>query len=333
MNFDIISICSLFVGVIGIIFGVFIALRNRQVYKPILRFSPGITYVKAPKYRRILLKKPISTIIFGASLSPKCHGYFALPFCLENTSKLSIHDIRLSLHYSSKHLLTERMVQREFGQKVEIFPENIQRQTTVYGEVGHVTYDFPIMRPGEKFVLADPLKVSFLKDVTKEISDGKKEASFFERMKKIEHLVAFFPVDIFLYSENCPPQSHRINVMCFNIDSLDELQKMSSPILDAFWGGKYPRAGIYLIPPWKKFIKSEFGEIIIPELHKVRGKTSQHIFVENPLESSGAFIDMPLPAWDYYTESGPDVEPYYDPFLSAILSRIRKLRAKKSIKR
>jgi len=44
MNFDIISILSLIVGVIGILFGVFVALRNRQIYKPILRFSPGFTY-------------------------------------------------------------------------------------------------------------------------------------------------------------------------------------------------------------------------------------------------------------------------------------------------
>lgn len=333
MNFDIVSFCSLIVGVIGILFGVFVALRNRQVYKPILRFSPGITYAQAPKYCRILLKKPISTIIFGASLSPQSHGYFALPFCLENTSRLPIHNIRLSLYYSPKHLLTEKMVQREIGQKVRIFPEDFHRQVTVYGDVGYVTYEFPIMRPGEKFVLADQLKVPFFKHVTKEISDGKKEASLFERMKKIEHLTAFFPVDIFLYSENCPPQSHRINVMCFNIDSLDDLLKMSAPVLDAFWGGKYPRAGIYLIPPWKKFIKSEFGEIIIPELHKVKGKTTQHIFIENPLEASGALFDMVLPAWDYYTESGRDMGPYYDPLLSGTTSRIRKLRAKKSIKK
>jgi len=280
-----------------------------------------------------LLKKPISTIIFGASLSPHSHGYFALPFCLENTTRLPIHNIRLSLYYSPKNLLTEEMVQRELSQKVRIFPKDFDRQVTVYGDVAYVTYEFPIMRPGEKFVLADPLKVPFHKHISKDISDAEKEASLFERMKRIEHLIDFFPVDIFLYSENCPPQSQRINVMCFNIDSLDDLLKMSAPVLDAFWGGKYPRAGIYLIPPWKKSIKFEFGEIIIPELQKVKGKTTQHIFIENPLEASGGLIDMVLPAWDYYTESGHDVETYYDPLLSAITSHIRKLRAKKSSKR
>jgi hypothetical protein len=323
-----IEIISTAFGVIGTIFGIFIALRSKQVFKPELKITVGICYTREDIPRSFRSKK-ITTLFYGVKIPENSYGYFIFPFCIENTSKLPISDIRISLYYPPKNIVTEEMIQNEFLIKI-IANEKIFRDVTSIDETeyGCVTYELPIIRPGEQIVICDCIKFSVQNRDSTEKTEKSNHNNLHERMNKIDNLIDFFTLDINTYAATCNPHSQRINVFCFDTDNINDVIKLAKTAVNIFWGGKCPKPGIYFKPhPWKKLIKFELGEITIPILNNIHNGTNQ-IYIQDFIKSESGLVEMMLPTCNYYLEK-PSIEQYYSPIFNYITTYVKNIKSKK----
>ena len=186
-----------------------------------------------------------------------------------------------------------------------------------------------MLRPGEKLVVMDVGRFARESKLTEQCSSASHDVeslSLFQRLSGMEKFADFFVVDAFLYSRDCPPISRRVNVVWFNTGSLEELIVLVSRAEDAFWAGRYPKAGIYWKGmPWKKnWISKECAELIIPSLNRVRCTNGRDVYLEAPMESAGALVRIVMPSWNYYSTAGIDLEGYRVKTLSWFHSLVKR---------
>ena len=323
---DVIALISLIIGLIGTLFGVFIALRTKQINKPAIQFRPGTTQMRKKEIPRKYRNRVVSTIAYGARLPSQECGYILFPLIIENTSKLPVNNIRITLNYPSKYCVSKKEIEREIAPAVKLQEDSIDRKIQILSDIVSVTMEIQLLRPGEKLGFGDVIKL--LNEKHQQINMPE-VPQLSERIYKIGGVGSFFPIDIFIFSENCPPISYRVNLLWFNTNSLKEIQQLLPALLEEFWGGKYPKAGIYFSPlPWRRFFKNECAEIIIPDLVRVTNAKGKNIWIENPMESTGALVEMLMPSWNYYEENRKNIEKFYEPLSSAAIKFLRKSRQK-----
>ena len=321
---DEVSILSLAVGVLGFLFAVFVAIRSKQVHTATIEFKAGTTNVRKKEMPKKYRKHKISSIVYGAKLSEKDQGYFLFPLTLENTSKLPVKNIRVTLSYPARFCLSDSEIKKSLGEQYQLNKNPIEREIHVFSDWVSVIMRIPLLRPGENLAFGDAFKVS---TPSSKVCNPENEGALANAMYAIEKLGAFFTVDISIVSENCQPISYRTNVAWLNTSELEEVQSHIVDINRVYWGGRFPKAGVYFVPiPWKRIYKKECAEIIFPDLVKTSQRNGQNIYIEKPFESTGALAEMQMPTWNYYQEERRNVEFYYDPWATKLFEALRRLK-------
>lgn len=315
-----IAIISTFVGIVGTFFGILIGLRSKQVYKPVLTFNIGLLYANQdaiPKPDRKKIKKAtISTLIYGADICEGSEIMFACPYLLMNNSKLPISNITLQLEYTSRYAVENKgdraiIEGTDYGVVFGIpHVEDYRREVQVIHTEAQIRYTLSVLRPGEKIVIADGMRFK-TSSHNKKQSDNWGQimgAAIIKELKKINKLRDFCVVDVFLYSESCPPVSRRIKLFWFGTNSDKELASLTGRAALAFWGGKWPKPGLYFNPcPWKKLFVEEYGELVTPKLERISISKDRFFYLENPVESERNTFISKMPPWNYY-QSGEEVD-------------------------
>jgi len=302
-------------GIIGTIFGIFIALRSKKIYQPVLTFNIGLLYADQdaiPRlHKKVIKKATISTLIYGTNIPQNSEVAFQCPYLMINNSKLPIYNITLQLQYASKHAIKneEKIIGRGMDYKVVLGspPEYYKyREVQILDSMAQVRYTIPVLRPGEKIVIPDVIKFTQLNHCEKlDKGDYAVNRGLAKRLREIKKLYDFCIVDVFVYSESCPPLSKRIKLLWFDTNSIEELWSLVSDSVKVFWGGEWPKPGLYWTPlPWKKLIVEECGEAIIPKLEAVKTSKDRYFCWENPLESERNIFTLKMPPWNYYQLSG-----------------------------
>lgn len=308
-----IAIISAVVAIIGAGFGILIGLRSKQVFRPALSFNIGLLYMtemknEVPKkYKKLIKKSIISTLIYGAKVPPNSEVVFVCPYLLINDSKLPIHNIALQLEYPKKHAIENEVVikrgegyERVFGY-ASIGSES--REFQIIGPRAQIRYPIPLLRAGEKVAIGDMMRFSNIKHCGDSNGDIVVGSGLAKRLRKVKKLCDFCFVDVFVYSENCPPISERIKLLWFDTNSPKELAMLVSSSIKAFWGGHMLQPGLYFFPwPWFKLIQEECAEAAISKL-KVVKKQDRHFYWEYDLINSYRnMMVLQMPSWNYYQD-------------------------------
>lgn len=314
-----IGIIGVVVGIIGGGLGIFIGLKSKQVFRPVLTFNVGLLYAdqNAMPRKKLIKKADISALIYGANIPQNSEVAFLCPYLMINNSKLPIYNITLQLQYASKYIIKneEKIIGTiDKGMKHEVHFLSISSKWHKHREVQkfdsismvQIRYTITVLRPGEKIVILDPMKFTKFNRY-EELGNGDYIVSrgLSKKLREIEKLCDFCVADVFVYSESCPPLSKRIKLLWFDTNSQDELVSLANDATKAFWGGKWPKPGIYFSWPLSKdLIVKEYGEVIIPKLEVAEVSEDRYFYWENPLESESAIAIFVMPSWNYYQLSG-----------------------------
>lgn len=306
-----IAIIGAVAAIIGTGFGIFIGLRSKQVFRPVLTLSVGLLYANPnaiPKpYKKVVKKTTISTLIYGANVPQNSEVVLVCPYLLINSSKLPVSNITLQVEYPSKYAIEKEVVIREgmdykfaFGYRSEDYKS---REVQIFDSMAQIRCTIPVLRAEEKVVIPDIMKFTCV-NRCEESNNGdyviRRELA--KKLRKIKKLRDFCVVDVFVYSENCPPLSKRIKLLWFDTNSPKELGLLVGHSVKAFWGGKWPKPGLYFrLWPWEKFMVQEYGEAIIPKLKVVKTSKDRYLCWEkNPLKSERNIFILKMPPWNYY---------------------------------
>ena len=313
-----VAIIGAVTGIIGIVFGIFIGLRSKQVFRPVLTFNIGLPYYSAnqndiPKSKE-LKKATISTLIYCAKIPQNSEVVFACPYLFINNSKLPISNIILQLNYASRYAVdNETVIKGIVGDKevvvLGVDPKAYKcREVQILDSMAQIRYTIPDLRPGENVVIPDLMKFTTPKH--REELDNEEYGvtrRLAKKLREIKKLSDFCVIDVFVYSASCPPLSKRIKLLWFDANSAKELNSLVANAVKVFWGGNFPKPGLYF-HFWplnrKKLIVEEYGEVIVPKLEVVKTAKDGYFSWENPLESKRNIFILKMPPWNYYQLSG-----------------------------
>lgn len=210
----IITIISAVGGIAGVAFAVFVGLRSRQIFRPQLIFNVGLAYADED-VQKTIRKNIISTLIYGAKVPRDSEVSFMCPYLMVNNSKLPISNVTLQLQYASKYVIKNDEEIKGIVDKGTEYELHVlrsppdwfkRREVFILGSMAQVMYTIPVLRPGEAIVILDPMrfgKLSYCDE--KENEDYGINKKLAKRLRRIERLRDFCVIDIFIYSESCPP--------------------------------------------------------------------------------------------------------------------------------
>jgi len=302
------------VTIVAVGFAIFLGLRTRQVYRPAVVFNVGLLSTN-DEVRKTLKKGTVATLIYGADIPRGDEVGFAVPYTLMNHSKLPVHNLAVQLHYSPKYVVRnedrvsgvimrgEEALVAEFGGLPEA--EKV-REVEILGSMAQVRYSIPMIRPGERVVIPDPMRFANNRHIGQScgadygISEG-----LAQELRKTNKVSDFCVVDVFIYSESCPPQTCRVKLLWFDTNSADELSSLMMDALPVFWGGHFPEPGLYfhLWLPWKKekeLLVEEHAEATVASLERMRTSEGTCLWCEDPLKSGRNIFTLKMPPWNYY---------------------------------
>ncbi|MGB4845963.1 MAG: hypothetical protein WBP16_15965, partial [Ferruginibacter sp.] len=315
-----ISILSLVVGIAGLAFGIFVANRSKQTKRAILELKPCLSSIfeknENPKIGISKRKKKkyvdkLSSTIIGIDINEIGDFIFALPYLLSNNSEFPIHNISLLIEYPKCFEFVDNDDTKDFI-KIRKSKDLFNRQTSVTRFGIQVRYQVPVLRPGERVVILDPMNFKGDYKQNQSINDSEiSYAGLLMALSRIPNFLNLCVCDIIVLSETCSPISKRVKISLFKSKSLEELLSLSSDSVHAYWGGKMPRSGFYFRDPILNIRKKralyniEATELVQPNLAVHTKKRGGKIyFWEDITKFEGVVLGLNMPVWNYYQLTG-----------------------------
>jgi hypothetical protein len=97
------------------------------------------------------------------------------------------------------------------------------------GEISQVTYEIPLLRPGETVLISDfVIFIRTPKQTGRDsiVMDRSEEALLLKRLGKIDKFAGRFVIRAYLYSQNCAPITKQKTILWFRANTLEELQEL-----------------------------------------------------------------------------------------------------------
>lgn len=190
------------------------------------------------------------------------------------------------------------------------------REVMIVGDMATISYDIPLVRPGEKIMIGEVFKI---KNAISNRANHPMHASAVRPMEVVENLlkignfIDYFKVKIYVSSENTKREKGRADIYCFHGSTPENISRTMQAMSQFVWITKK----IYCVwsPPLFKSLKilipvkrghwfwvppigslelfSEPIEIIIPHFEeKLKGK---FYFESNPFMSEGNWASFTYP--------------------------------------
>ena len=331
------ALISLLVGILTVI----IIFRKKQLHVPELIFSLGaLPEEEARKSRRDFKKSELLSLIYCFQDDHYGDVVIMVPYTFENKGRDPVKNVRLQLEYDSSNLIDNRTIKYLYDnslptlQKVDehkkialvAVPTKLDqdidkvlecRKTQVIGSKAIVSYEIPLIRPGEKLILPDSiiLRNNALLS-TADLGFGEKGFEhILKNISSIEQIRDFFISNAWVYAENYPSINKKFKIFSVKTSKLSLVEKILEQISKALWFGRFPRMGIYFVPyfpSWflkkrttgrrfgEKLYKYEFVMIVIPTFAKINTKNGSKYLFENIADSAVEFAVIYSPNCNYY---------------------------------
>ena len=325
------AIFAIFGGVLTVI----VFIRKKQFATPTLRFTVGPSMHVSDEFPRRHRKRPVSIIAYSADDTGSFPVIIPMIYSLENRGKEALRNLRLLIEYNKSFVMDNELLRSvtKFEPAVlsvkkdylavmrgatdeEIRKISERREVQVFGDRAQVSYEIPLIRPGESIVLCDTLMLQ-----PRQICglDGlgfgdKGFANILEQLRKIEGLHNFFVLNVWIFGENHEKKIWKFSFLRFStgVDFKAGLQEFGK----ALWLGETPKSGCYLHDPISGFLlqkfgiigrtspdiyKSERGVMVFPKLEKIRSNSRKTYLVENLEQSSVQDFVIGTPNCDYFS--------------------------------
>jgi len=161
----IISAIAVACSIISLAISTLIALRSKQVYRPVLAFNMGFLSANT-KMRKNLKNAAISSIIYSASIPQNSEVAFICSYIMMNDGKRPISNITLQLQYASEYAvknddkiigIINKGKEMEF-QLLTTSPELKNfREVRILGSRAQVRYTIPVLRPKESHIIYESI--------------------------------------------------------------------------------------------------------------------------------------------------------------------------------
>lgn len=293
---------SLIFGIIGILFGLAVGVRGRQLSRPNLVLHLGfITPPYIPRKLRRLTKRPL---FYG--VQPKSRNYVIVPcyYLLENTSNLPISNVTLRLEYPRECLLDDSVIVDNESSIVAFFrsSETLERTVQKFRTYVSVTYDVEILRPRERLVIPDVVKLPVGR-----VAKAEDDETTVTRFASVDGFCSAATIQASVWSANCAPLAVDLPVFAMRAATLSELYKCFARIAVAVWDDHRPRPGIYWMHFWRRrrwWYVRELCELVLLEEDVLgaslpKGAVDPAIAVD--ADRMLAYLD--LPPWGFFGTS------------------------------
>lgn len=319
------TLISTIFGVLGVIFGIFLAIRNNQHKVPQIAIKPGfqafsieIDDEKGPaaNQKNSYKTEPfIETIVYGIKKNGPSRKVVFCPYTIYNNSKIPIKNVELKIEYSQRFFfdfdreLNQKVMGELDEQVIELSQNNAYKRecSQIEGRT-QITINLDLIRPGQCDVIFDALNLSETHQQSGR--DDLYEAGLGHLKKKMkgnEKFVDFSVIDYFVYSENCEPIRNKLKVFWVDSDSGEEIVQVMNQLLPSFFGGKLPKGGRYLskYPRFfdRGFQRMEIAEIAIPSIMETKNLKNEKIQIQFKPVVDGGLISYYLPKWNYYEDT------------------------------
>lgn len=332
------------IGVVGVVFSIYLAYVTRQFSGPSLFFTPGLT----PIDERFLQewsprKTPVSTIVYGTINEKKQYNLIiTIPYIIKNTGRQPIKNVSLKLTYSYENLIQEPSKvfsghflphSKDSDKHFKVFSlaskENFEKHREFYRFRSNAIVDYKIdlIRVGESIVILDPIIMKYTENITK----GKKENEIKKnylpltcRLKKNIKLNSYIVVSSSVNSEKVESNRKTFNVIWCDLNSKPNekvWEHLLGNIHDAIWGMPRLEPGIYFKVPFTK----EYNRLVDKARYLLEAVEMVFPYIISTTDNKGNTVNLELfdsserchgiiemPTWDYRADFegavGGDVE-------------------------
>jgi hypothetical protein len=309
---DWIALTGTITGVAGVSFGIFQAIRSRQLSRHAIKLQIGVLSEREFLNRR-MRRRINNTLLFGIPHLSKKQVVLSCVYRLQNAGKLPLSDITIELQYPHEYLLDDSILIDEENETATVITtlRTQEREVISVDDMALVRYKFNLLRPGETLMFPDMLKLIRVDNKSKETSSDLPVERLNVRMKDIPSYFAACEIHATVWSSNCLPIAKEINVLCFGINGLkpdEEMEQILEKFADAIWDGKQPKPGLYFHLPWKrKRFSFELCELIVPPDGK--DPLTQTEVGTNVFNANRSLVEFRMPPWGLHGESF-DLESY-----------------------
>jgi len=300
---DPLAAAGLAVGAIGTALSIAVALRSRQLNRPVLSIVVG------PPPPKGSLSGTDQRVQFGALVlgtpSEASPRLFACPFVIKNESSLPVSDLVLRLEYPASCLADNRSFPQPDKGKVAILRTRPEREVFEMSGVAYVSIELGLLRPGDRMATGE----LFALTPFSARSEGPDSYYFeiFQRVQRryghIPSFAALIPISLHLRAGNIRPSTVAFSILWLRAESLQEVAATVGPIVQAAWEGHWPKLGLYLRPRWKRFWRRERFTLLYSDNERASTSADPKRLFEDAMLSAGAVGAYNIPPWGLGGES------------------------------
>jgi hypothetical protein len=248
---DVLGIAGFAVGLIGTAISVAVVLRARQLSRPLLRLTIGHPSIdeELPGTAR---RTQTTTLIAGAPERILPH-IIAVPFFIQNRSRIAITDLSLRIEYSSEHLLTDGTpISDPTQQPLVTLQMNAaaKREAMTVLDRAYISFDVGLVRPDDTVVLWEFLSVG--SPVQRETSGSEpSDTRIVRALTRFQHVQGFRDfviLDVVARSSNCAALATSVNIIWSAVESPEALDRVGEECVANAWDGAKPPPGLYFDP-------------------------------------------------------------------------------------
>jgi hypothetical protein len=307
-----VAILSLAVAVIRTVTAIISAYNMRQLHRTSLLAAVGVVdaerFANTPKAFRNRLT---SILVYLLDVPKNAYAIPYFAFRLTNDGRRAIKNVRVQLEFPTNYLLSDNTVLKfeDFAavlRKPKEAPDPVHRIATVLEGVARVSFELPILRPGESFGTVEPLK--FTGPELEQAAQSSefswfRPAALHQRLRRIPDFIDMFRLRLFVFCEDREPIKRSVDVYAFEHHGAVEPAEVLGPLEDAIWIDAAPKSGDIYFSPWSPLkLTREMLEIVFPRFD---ADADGRLCRERLLEGDLAIADLNVPRWDYRYDSRP----------------------------
>ena len=328
-------IAALFTIVLGSV-TLFIIFRKRQFARPNLKLIVG--WNSPPdEIPRQFRRLPVTLMVLAPSRELRQPLMAYLLLCLKSTTRETVRNVRVSIEYPQKYLVdnqlfaslaefkptivadlsdSEHAVIVRSGLTKDQFEKALEaREVTVFDGRAQVTFEFPLVRPGEWFIVYDILLLpgSGPEGIEKLGFGDSGFKNILELIRGVSTLLDYFVINIFVYAENHERLNQKVSFLRFasEADADIDLPKFGN----ALWLGATPQGGIYFMSPFYRWLahrmkwigrtsknvhRSELGLARFPPVARIETHSGATFMKELPEKARQQYFQLNVPNCNYF---------------------------------
>jgi len=318
---DVAKILPVLIGVSGLLFGAFLAIRNRTIYKPNLVFSFRRPELSDGEFAADPKKKPLEAH-FILNPPEQLAKDMRVPIHVKNAGRRKISDVVVEITYPLQYSVSNKQHSDLIERARTAFPDTLDdpdefkkfldmRQGSQLGDLYRVRYDVGILRPGDSMTFYELMK---LPDRNVAFSDARYQNKLFAKilglLSELHQVLGICRVEACVFSELGDPLRAQVNLVSVRGTWKDCQSTVLIPYGEAFWLNDFPVGRRYRrlwLKDWlknKDVIKVATADLTLPKVVWRTASTDETTVVlgtgVDPFGGTHGMGELRLPGYDVF---------------------------------